>query len=138
MENKLLVDTSAWIASFREAGNQKLKDFLADALDLDRVLMTNIVILELLQGCKTKKEYEVMKTRLDALPFYPVDDTTWSISYEAGFALRRKGITVPTIDIIMCALAKEHGIMLLHHDRHMKTIAPLMGVRAVDFLGQSS
>ncbi len=134
MEDKLLVDTSAWIASFRESGNQKLKDFLAGALDLDRVLTTNIVILELLQGCKTKKEYEAMKTRLDALPFYSASDATWSIAYEAGFALRRKGITVPTIDIIMCALAKEHSLMLLHHDGHMKTIAPHMGVRAIDFL----
>lgn len=134
MGDKLLVDTSAWITSFRESGNQKLKDYLAGALDLDRVLTTNVVILELLQGCKTKKEYEAMKARLDVLPFYPVAGTTWSIAYEAGFALRRKGITVPTIDIIMCAVAKEHSLMLLHHDVHMKTIAPLMGVHAVDFL----
>jgi predicted nucleic acid-binding protein len=134
MEDKLLVDTSAWIASFRESGNQKLKDYLAGALDLDRVLTTNIVVLELLQGCKTKKEYEAMKARLDTLPFYPVADMTWSIAYEAGFALRKKGLTVPTIDIIMCALAKENSLVLLHHDGHMKSIAPLMGVWAVDFL----
>jgi predicted nucleic acid-binding protein len=134
MEDKLLVDTSAWIVSFRESGNQKLKDFLAGALDLDRICTTNIIILELLQGCKTKKEYDAMKARLDALPFYAVANTSWAIAYEAGFALRRKGITVPTIDIILCALAKEHDLILLHHDAHMKTIAPLMGVRGMDFL----
>ncbi len=84
MEDKLLVDTSAWIASFRESGNQKLKNCLAGALDLDRVITTNIVILELLQGCKTKKEYEAMKASLDTLPFYPAADATWSIAMKPG------------------------------------------------------
>ena len=53
MKDKLIVDTSAWIASFREAGNQKLKDFLADALDLDRVLMLGILRIALNSPLRT-------------------------------------------------------------------------------------
>ncbi len=68
MHDRVLVDTSAWIASFRETGNQKLKEYLREALDLDRVVTTNIVILELLQGCKSRKEYDALKDRLDILP----------------------------------------------------------------------
>jgi predicted nucleic acid-binding protein len=55
MSDKILVDTSAWILSFRDSGSQKLKDNLRKALDTDRVVTTNIIILELLQGCRTKK-----------------------------------------------------------------------------------
>jgi len=93
MEDRLLVDTSAWIVSFRGSGNQKLKEYLAESLDLNRVATTNIVVLELLQGCKTTNEFETLKGRLDALPLYSADGTTWSLAYEAGFNLRRNGVT---------------------------------------------
>jgi len=134
MDDRVLVDTSAWIASFRETGNQKLKDHLREALDLDRVVTTNIVILELLQGCKTRREYDALKSRLDVLPLYELNDKAWTVAYEAGYSLRRKGITVPTVDILICSIAKDKAASVLHHDEHIKTVSREMGVKAVDFL----
>jgi predicted nucleic acid-binding protein len=134
MAGDVLVDTSAWIASFREKGNDKLKDFLRSALELDHVVTTNIVVLELLQGCKTRREYDALKERLDILPLFVLDDKAWSLAYEAGYALRRKGITVPTVDILICAIAKSHGLKVLHHDDHMKSLSRELGMKAVDFL----
>lgn len=134
MAGDVLADTSAWIASFRERGNEKLKDYLRSALELDHVVITNIVILELLQGCRTQKEYDAMKERLGILPLFQIDEKTWQIAYEAGYALRRKGITVPTVDILICALAKAHGLKVLHHDDHMRSMSRELGIKAVDFL----
>ena len=134
MHDRVLVDTSAWIASFRGTGNQKLKDHLRETLDLDRVVTTNIVILELLQGSKTKKEYDALQARLDVLPLYELNDKTWTIAYEAGYSLRRKGITVPTVDILICSIAKEQSLSVLHHDEHVKAVSREMGLKAVDFL----
>jgi predicted nucleic acid-binding protein len=134
MSDRVLVDTSAWIASFRETGNQKLKEHLREALDLDRVVTTNIVILELLQGCKAKKEYEALQARLDVLPLCGLNDKAWIIAYEAGYSLRRKGITVPTVDILICSIAKEQSLSVLHHDEHIKAVSREMGLKAVDFL----
>ena len=137
MGDDLLVDTSAWIASFCEKGNEKLKDFLRSALELDHVVTTNIVVLELLQGCKKRKEYDTLKERLDILPLLALDDKAWAIAYEAGYGLRRKGITVPTLDMLICSVAKSHGLKILHHDDHMKSMSREMGIEAVDFLKQS-
>ena len=134
MGDDVLVDTSAWIASFREKGNDKIKYYLRSALDLDQVVTTNIVVLELLQGCKTRKEYGVLKERLDILPLFSLDDKAWTIAYESGYGLRRKGITVPTVDILICSIAKANALMVLHHDDHMKSLAREMGLEAVDFL----
>lgn len=134
MNDKILVDTSAWIASFRKTGNQKLKDYLRGILDLNRTATTNVVILELLQGCKSKKEYEDLKSMLEALPVYQADNNTWSAAYEMGYSLRRKGITVPTVDILICSIAKSHSLIVLHHDRHMKLIAKEIGISALDFM----
>lgn len=134
MSDKILVDTSAWILSFRRTGSLKLKEFLIEALDLDRVATSNIIVLELLQGAKTEKEYYLLKSRLDVLALYGISESTWNMAYKAGFQLRRKGITVPTADILISCIAKEHGLHLLHHDAHLKAAARELGVKAVDYL----
>jgi len=134
MSDKILVDTSAWILSFKSTGNQRLKDYLRVALDSDKVVTTNIVILELLQGCKDRKEYKALKSRLEVLPLYGLTEKIWSIAYETGFLLRTKGITVPTVDILIASIAKENTLILLHHDNHLKIISREMGIKTVDFL----
>ncbi|MEW6107855.1 MAG: PIN domain-containing protein [Nitrospirota bacterium] len=134
MSDRILVDTSAWILSFRDSGSQKMKDYLRTAIDSDSVATTKFVILELLQGCKDKKEYDELKSRLDVLATFNITEKTWPIAYESGFLLRRKGFTMPTIDIIMASIAKENKLIILHHDNHLKTICREMGIKAVDFL----
>lgn len=134
MSDSILVDTSAWILSFRETGNPKLKEFLRDAIEIDRVATTNFVILEILQGCKTTKEYGALKTRFDTLPLFAPDEDVWTIAYETGFSLRRKGITAPTVDILICSIAKRNGLALLHHDEHIRIIARMLGIQAMDYL----
>ena len=138
MSDSILVDTSAWILSFREAGNPRLKEFLKEAIELDRVATTNLVILELLQGCKTAKEYDSLKTRLDTLPLFAPDEGVWTIAYETGFSLRRKGITAPTVDILICSIAKRNGLAILHHDEHIRIIARMLGLQAMDYLKSGS
>jgi hypothetical protein len=73
------------------------------------VVTTNIILLELLQGCKSKKEYDTLKSRLDILPCYSLAEHTW-------------------------AIAKENAFALLHHDDHLKVISREMGVQAIDFI----
>jgi len=60
MKNKrILVDTSAWVLSFKSSGHDKIKSFLKEAIDLNQIVITPFIILELLQGCKTEKEFDV-------------------------------------------------------------------------------
>ncbi|MEQ8173261.1 MAG: hypothetical protein ABRQ38_30535 [Candidatus Eremiobacterota bacterium] len=90
MRDKFLIDTSAWIVSFRKSGNEKLKEKIIHALDSDSVLITDIIKLELLQGCLDRKEYETMKSRLDAVENLILNSTVWDMAFNAGFRLRRK------------------------------------------------
>jgi hypothetical protein len=134
VSDKILVDTSAWILSFKDKGNEDLKDYLRKALDSDKVVIAPIIMLELLQGCKHRKEYEILKERLEILQMYEIRDNTWSIAYEAGFLLRRKGVTVPTIDILIASIAKENMLTILHHDSHLEIISTVMAVKTADFI----
>ena len=134
MPAKLLVDTSAWIVSFRKSGHEQIKKTLLEALDILSVATTNIVILELLQGCRNRNEYDAMQARLTALETIPISDAVWDLSSATGYELRRKGITVPTLDIIIASAAKIYDCSLLHHDKHFRTISKHLHITAVDYI----
>jgi predicted nucleic acid-binding protein len=134
MTNKILIDTSAWIVSFRTSGNEKLKQTIIHALDTDAVLITNLIKFELLQGCLDKKEYITMKSRLDAIEELVINDTVWDVAYNTGYNLRRSGITVSTVDILIASIASAYGCNLLHHDRHFRLIATKLSISIMDFL----
>jgi len=134
MAAKLLVDTSAWIVSFRKSGHEQMKKTLLEALDPLSVATTNIVILELLQGCRNRNEYVAMHARLTVLETIPINDAVWDLSYTTGYELRRKGITVPTLDIIIASAAKIFDCGLLHHDKHFRAISKHLHINAVDYI----
>lgn len=134
MSAKLLVDTSAWIVSFRKSGHEQMKKTLLEALDSLSVATTNIVVLELLQGCRNRNEYDAMHARLRVLETILINDAVWDLSCTTGFELRRKGITVPTLDIIIASAAKIFGCSLLHHHKHFRAISKHLHITAVDYI----
>ncbi len=75
-----------------------------------------------------------MKARLEVLETIPFSDAVWSLAYTTGYELRRKGITVPTVDIIIAAAAKIYNCSLLHHDKYFRAIAKHLHISAVDYI----
>jgi hypothetical protein len=136
MSDRILIDTSAWIVSFKKTGNQSLKQKVVEALASLSAATTPVIVLELLQGCRDKKEYEAMKLRIEALEMLPVNEDVWESAYRAGYDLRRKGITIPTIDILISSIAKVHNCSILHHDKHFKLVAKHLGVIALDYIDE--
>ncbi len=120
----VLVDTSAWIASFKKAGNHDLKEFLRQAIVSGHAVTSPIIILELLQGCRSVEERDSLRIKLESLDLLPITPTVWERAYELGFSLRRKGVTIPSVDLIIAALALENNTLLLHHDEHFEMIVP--------------
>jgi hypothetical protein len=134
MKDKVLIDTSAWIVSFRRSGHDKLKRKVVEVLNTSSAATANIIIMELLQGCRDQREYEEMRSRLEALDLLALNEDVWETAYSAGFSLRKKGITVPSLDIIIASIARVHDCTLLHHDRHFNLVAKHLGTKTIDFL----
>jgi predicted nucleic acid-binding protein len=134
-EKLILIDTSAWIAGFRREGPPGLEAALDEALETNRAVIVPFVALELLQGCKSQNEFRLLKQQLGSLVFDDLEDSDWQASYLLGFSLRRKGITVPTLDLLLAHRAIEKRYRLLHHDRHFRLIEKhAANLDAVDFL----
>ena len=120
----ILIDTSAWIASFKKTGNHELKEFMKQVIVSGLVVTSPIIILELLQGCRSTGERDALKIKLESLDILSITLSVWEQAYELGFSLRRKGLTIPTVDLIIAALAIENKSLLLHHDEHYEMIVP--------------
>jgi predicted nucleic acid-binding protein len=120
----ILVDTSAWIASFKKTGDHELKEFVRQAIVSGLAATSPVIMLELLQGCRSVGERDALKMRLESLDILSVTSAVWEQAYELGFSLRRKGLTIPTVDLIIAALAIENKTVLVHHDEHFEMIVP--------------
>jgi len=122
-DKRILVDTSAWIVIFRSGGEPEAREFVKQKVAADQAATSPLIILELIQGCKTVKERDQLRLQLESLQIFDLENTTWERAYSLGFHLRRKGLTVPTTDILIIALALENDCLLLHFDRHFSLAA---------------
>jgi len=113
-----LIDTSAWILALRPQGTQRARHAVALALADGTAATTGIVQLELLSGAKTQKEFRELQEDLSALSQLETTPQVWEAAFRLAYALRRKGVTVPTTDVLVMAVAKENRCALLHADRH--------------------
>ncbi|NOR13215.1 MAG: PIN domain-containing protein, partial [Candidatus Aminicenantes bacterium] len=114
MNDRYLIDTSVWIFALRTKYVPKIKSYVERLLDEDKVVINPIIKLELLAGTKTRNEFARLKLRLDALQEIFIDQEIWEESQNIAFDLRRKGIKIPNIDIIILSCAKIHKITLVH------------------------
>ena len=131
----ILIDTSAWIASFKKIGNHELKEFMKQAIVSGLAVTSPIIILELLQGCRSVGERDALKIKLESLDNLSITLSVWEQAYELGFSLRRKGLTIPTVDLIIAALAIENKSLLLHHDEHYEMIVPHFPILQTKYFG---
>ena len=121
-EKLFLIDTSAWILGLKRNSSNQIKNILTEILDKDQSATTGIIILDLLQGTRTKKEYTEILSDLSALHYFEVNKKIWKKASQLGFNLRRKGKTIPSADLLIASIALHYDLILLHADNHFEQI----------------
>jgi predicted nucleic acid-binding protein len=80
--------------------------------------------LELLQGAKNQKEWELLDDYLASQYYLEASESTWREAARIYFDLRRKGININSpVDCCIAQIAMEHGALLLHDDKDFQRIA---------------
>jgi predicted nucleic acid-binding protein len=121
--DKAIIDTSAWITSFRPQHDTALSDLVKDLIIKGRVLLPGIIKVELLRGAKSKKEYDQLSYLLKGLTCLPVSEEFWERLSEFSYTLLRKGVAVPLTDTYIALLCVESNAPILHCDKHFDLIA---------------
>lgn len=121
-ERFVLIDTSVWIQVLKRDPPPALAETVRQTILNRRAATTGIVMLELLGGVRTESDYRELSEELRALYYLPTEKA-WPEAWQLSFRLRGHGITVPSADVIIAAVAIAHRCTLLHADKHFAVIA---------------
>ena len=115
----VIVDTSVWIEFFKN--KEPYFSELSKLLENNKVLATECIFAELLQGVNNKTETNIINEFWNNLPKYPEEN----IFIKAGEESNRsnwinKGIGL--IDSVIIILARETGSMIWTLDKKMNSV----------------
>ncbi len=117
----IVVDSSVWIDYFTGKNTppaEKLDSLLGEEL----VAIGDLILIEVLQGFRTDRDFRKARQLLLSLTVVNMLDTTIALKSAANFrTLRKKGITVrKTIDAIIATYCIENKLSLLHSDKDFR------------------
>ena len=119
----VVVDTSVWIDFFRNPANQENGGLEELVRGRNRAAICGIILQEILQGIREQKSFELTRQRLLFLPFLEADREVHLLAAAIYRDLRKKGITVPSTDAAIAAVAIRYGFSLYTRDEHFSEIA---------------
>jgi hypothetical protein len=119
-----LIDSSVWIEYLRPSGSPKIKARVRKILESEGAVTCGIIVVEILRGARTEKDFKVLKDSLCSLPAIPINGEVIDRASRWGFLLDRKGKQVPTTDLIIASCAHKKA-RLLHADRDFEVIASI-------------
>jgi hypothetical protein len=117
-----LIDSTIWVR-FLRGQDPALKEKLSALIFKDKALTTEIIIMEILRGAVSKKEFDYLRDDFTALPKVSMDTKSWNIAWRLGFELRKSGLTLPAVDGCLASIAMANNLVILHSDKHFKMIA---------------
>lgn len=120
----ILVDTCAWIDFFR-SGDTPLGRALDRSLRGEQLFTCGQVLLELLQGVRSERDRDAVMRALGSLEYLELDARVWVRAAGLATALKRSGRHLPHSDLLIAALALEHGVAVLTADAHFREIPGL-------------
>jgi predicted nucleic acid-binding protein len=133
-DNSFLIDTSAWLFALKRDFVPEVKNRIDLLLKNSAVVTTGIINLEIISGARTKKEFQRLKDRFNALDLIESDESIWQKACELGFNLRRKGVTVPHTDILIATCALQSGSIIVHADAHFDMMAKHAVIKVESFV----
>ena len=130
----IVVDSSVWIAHLRGTDRpvvHRLRALIQE--DSDRILVGDVVLLEILQGARGEANAVRIEHLLRAFRIMPMLDERLAIAAAVHFRrLRGLGITVrKTMDMIIGTFCIDGDHELLHDDRDFGPMAEHLGLRVV-------
>lgn len=125
----VLVDTSIWIDFFQAPESDSAATLELLISDHNRVALCGIVLQEVLQEIREPKSFALVRERLLKFPFLESQRETWLLAASLYRDLRATGITLPSVDVSIAAIAIQNDMPLFTRDRHFAEMAKVSGLR---------
>ena len=128
----ILVDSSVWIDYFNGQLNWQT-DKLDQILGNELIITGDIIMLEVLQGFTSNKDFQAAKKVFERLPCYSLSSRELAIKGADNYRLlRNKGITIrKTIDTIIATYCIHYHHTLLHFDKDFEPFERHLGLNVL-------
>jgi len=127
-QNSILPDTCAWI-DFLRGRQTPLAEALEQALLHGTVLTCGVVVMELLQGVKSRREEELILSAFQALTHLEMTSDLWTDAGRLAAQLRTNGHAIPLSDVIIATLCLQRNCAVLTVDRHFEAVPGLTVIK---------
>ncbi len=123
-----LFDTSALILAARLPA---VADALREAIDGPGLAVTDVIVVEYLNGARNLPEYDRFARALDAATLLRVEVSDWERVRDTHRRLaalgagHQRAASIP--DLIIAAVAERHGVLVVHYDEVYDRIAGVTG-----------
>ena len=121
--DSVLLDTSVWIDAF-QGKTPDIVEIVQGLLNDDRILTCGPVIFEIKRGLRPPERKKILPL-FSALIRLPVDETDWDAAGDLDASLRKKGITIPPMDVIIAQVCLHNRIFLFTLDEHFRSVSGL-------------
>lgn len=128
----VLVDSSVWIDLLQNPDSHwatRLAELIAGH---NRAVLCGVVLQEVLQGIRDDAAFNLTRERLCRLPFVETTREIHLLAADLYRQLRSRGITVPSTDTTIAAIAMVNRLQLFSKDRHFTLIAEHTELRLLD------
>ena len=119
----VLLDTSVWIDALR-GKTPDIVSVTQELLNDDRILTCGPVIFEIKRGLRPPERKKILPL-FDALIRLSVEETVWDAAGDLDASLRKKGITIPPMDVIIAQVCLHHKVFLFTLDEHFHSVPGL-------------
>jgi len=119
----VLIDTSVWIDALR-GKTPHIVETTKELLKDDRILICGPVLFEIKRGLRPPDRKKILLL-LDALIRLSVDEAVWDAAGDLDASLRKTGMTIPPMDIIIAQVCLHHKVSLFTLDEHFQSIPGL-------------
>jgi len=116
----ILIDTSAWIDFFR--GRDPVAEAVDHALAVNDAALCGPIETELRRGLSNERERKKVLPLLDACHVLSQPAELWAEAGDLGFALRRRGVSPKTLDLLIATYALSHSATLLTTDKDFRAM----------------
>lgn len=120
---RVLIDTSVWVEAFH-GGNPWVLERVRSLLEEDRAAICGPVEFEIRQGLRDRERERVLPL-LEAVPRLEFLESDWAEAGDLGANLRRRGVTVPALDLLIAAVCRRTATSLLTLDKHFRSVEGL-------------
>jgi predicted nucleic acid-binding protein len=119
----IMLDTSVWIDALR-GKTPHIVAVTHALLNDDRIVICGPVIFEIKRGLRSADQKKILPL-MDALIRLAVDEAVWDSAGDLDASLRKKGITIPPMDVIIAQTCLHHKVSLFTLDEHFRSISEL-------------